>query len=166
MKRLTIRLQTMPPAQRERRGVRVPPSSYNCRESNIKPMEPNLQSQFSDIDLLTGCWNLVSFTKGIQNNFGNEDLSPITLIGIDVHQLRRVNRIYGFERGDQLLRWLGIALRDEMGNPVYRIAGDAFVIVIVGSPVIAHNGRARNHGSHSFSGRRSFEHRPGMEEPE
>ncbi len=107
-------------------------------------MEPNLQSQFSDIDLLTGCWNLVSFTKGIQDNFGNRDLSPMTLIGIDVHQLRRVNRIYGYERGDQLLRWLGIALRDEMGNPVYRIAGDAFVIVVIGGSVIAHNGRARN----------------------
>ncbi|HSB01943.1 MAG TPA: diguanylate cyclase [Anaerolineales bacterium] len=106
-------------------------------------MEPNLQAQFSDIDLLTGCWNLVSFTKGIQNNFGNEDFSPMTLIGIDIHQLRRVNRAYGFEHGDQLLRWLGIALRDEMGNTVYRIAGDAFVIVIVGGSVMADDSQAR-----------------------
>src|SRR5512147_2169231 len=107
-------------------------------------MEPNLQAQFAEIDLLTGCLNLVSFTKGIQDNFGNQDLSPMTLIGIDVHQLRRVNRIYGFERGDQLLRWLGIALRDEMGNIVYRIGGEAFVIVIVGGSMTAHNSRAEN----------------------
>jgi diguanylate cyclase (GGDEF)-like protein len=106
-------------------------------------MEPNLQAQFSEIDLLTGCLNLVSFTKGIQNNFGNEDLNPITLIGIDVHQLRRINRAYGFEHGDQLLRWLGIALRDEMGNTVYRIAGDAFVIVIVGGSTLEDDSRAR-----------------------
>ncbi len=107
-------------------------------------MEPNLQAQFAEIDLLTGCWNLVSFTKGIQNNFCNEDLSPMTLIGIDIHQLQRVNQVHGFERGDQLLRWLGIALRDEMGNIVYRIAGDAFVIVIVGGSTMADDSRARD----------------------
>ena len=107
-------------------------------------MEPNLQAQFSEIDLLTGCWNLVRFSKGIQNNFGNEDLSPITFVSIDVHQLRRVNRLHGFERGDQLLRWLGIALRDEMGNTVYRIAGEAFVIVLVGGSRESHDSRAED----------------------
>src|ERR1051325_1126662 len=106
-------------------------------------MEPTLQAQFSDIDLLTGCWNLVSFTKGIENNFGNQALSAMTLIGIDVHQLRRVNRAHGYERGDQLLRWLGIALRDEMGDTVYRIAGEAFVIVLVSDAVTVLNDRAR-----------------------
>ena len=105
-------------------------------------MQHNLQAQFSEIDLLTGCWSLVRFTKGIQNNFGNQDLSPMTLIGIDVHQLRRINRLHGFERGDQLLRWLGIALRDEMGNTVYRISGEAFVIVLFGGSSEAHGGRA------------------------
>ena len=107
-------------------------------------MEHNPQAQFSEIDLLTGCWSLVRFSKGIQNNFGNESLNPITLISIDVHQLRRVNRLHGFERGDQLLRWLGIALRDEMGNTVYRIAGEAFVIILTGDSTQEHDTRARN----------------------
>lgn len=107
-------------------------------------MEHALQAQFSDIDLLTGCWNLVSFTKGIQNNFGNASLAPMTLIGIDVNQLRRVNRIHGYERGDQLLRWLGIALRDEMGSTVYRISGEAFVVVLIGGSRELHDSRARN----------------------
>jgi len=107
-------------------------------------MEQSLQTQFSEVDLLTGCWNLVRFTKGIQENFGNQDRSPITLIGIDVHQLRRINRVHGFERGDQLLRWLGIALRDEMGNTVYRIAGEAFVIVLPGGSRQAHDSHARS----------------------
>lgn len=107
-------------------------------------MEPNLQVQFTEIDLLTGCWNLVRFSKGIQTNFGNEELNSITLVSIDVQQLRRVNRLHGFERGDQLLRWLGIALRDEMGNNVYRIAGDAFVVVLVGGSRESHDSRARD----------------------
>lgn len=107
-------------------------------------MEQNLQAQFSEIDLLTGCWSLVRFSTGIENNFGNEDLSPITLVSIDVHQLRRVNRLHGYERGDQLLRWLGIALRDEMGNSVYRIAGEAFVVVLVGGSRESHDSRAQD----------------------
>jgi diguanylate cyclase (GGDEF)-like protein len=106
-------------------------------------MDRNLDAQLSDIDLLTGCWNLVRFTKGIQDQFAGQDFGPMTLIGIDVHQLRRVNRLHGFERGDQLLRWLGIALRDEMGNTVYRIAGEAFVIVLAGGPLDSHDNRAR-----------------------
>jgi diguanylate cyclase (GGDEF)-like protein len=105
-------------------------------------MQQNLQAQFSDVDLLTGCWNLVSFTKGIQENFGNKDLRLMTLVGIDVHQLRRVNRSHGFERGDQLLRWLGIALRDEIGNTVYRIGGEAFVVVMVGDSRESHSNKA------------------------
>jgi diguanylate cyclase (GGDEF)-like protein len=105
-------------------------------------MEYNLQTQLSDIDLLTGCWNLVRFSRGIQDNFDNQDLRPMTLIGIDVHQLRRVNRTHGFEWGDQLLRWLGIALRDEMGNTVYRIAGEAFVVVLVGDDRETHSNKA------------------------
>ena len=106
-------------------------------------MELNLQAQFSEIDLLTGCWNLVSFSKAIQNNFDNQALHPMTLIGIDVHQLRRINRLRGFEAGDQLLRWLGIALRDEIGNTVYRIAGEVFVIALSGGPAESHDARAR-----------------------
>ena len=107
-------------------------------------MEHNLQAQVSEIDLLTGCSNLVRFTKGIQNNFGNTALNPMTMIGIDVHQLRRVNRLHGFERGDQLLRWLGIALRDEMGQTVYRIAGESFVIVLINDSGESHDRRAHN----------------------
>jgi diguanylate cyclase (GGDEF)-like protein len=106
-------------------------------------MEDNLQAQFSEVDLLTGCWSLVRFTKGIQDNFGNQAHSPMTLIGIDVHQLRRINRLHGFERGDQLLRWLGIALRDEVGHTGYRIAGEAFVIVLIGGSSETHGRRAK-----------------------
>lgn len=87
-------------------------------------MEHQLQAQFTEIHILTGCWNLVHFSKGIQTNFGNDGLSSITLVSIDVHQLRRVNRVHGFERGDQFLRWLGTAFPDEMGNTVYQPVPD------------------------------------------
>lgn len=106
--------------------------------------ERNLQAQFSDIDLLTGCFNLVSFAKRVEAEFGRVDLTPLTIIGIDVHQLRMVNRTRGYDHGDQLLRWLGIALRDEMGNNIYRISGDAFVIILTGKTTQENDTRARN----------------------
>ena len=99
-------------------------------------------SQFSHIDLLTGCFNLVSFTKVIEANFGTILLQPITLLGIDVHQLRRVNRTRGYDHGDQVLRWLGIALRDEMGSAVYRISGEEFVVVVTGDSPADHEQQA------------------------
>ena len=105
--------------------------------------EQNLQTTFSNIDLLTGCFNLVSFSKAIENNFGNTDLHPLTLIALDVYQLRQINRTFGFDYGDQLLRWLGIALRDEMGNAIYRIAGEGFVVVLTGDFTDEHDQKAR-----------------------
>jgi len=106
--------------------------------------EQNLYTQFSDIDLLTGCFNLVRFSKEIENNFGNIALSPTTLITLDFKQLKVVNRTKGFEHGDQLLRWLGIVLRDEMGNAIYRISGQHFVIVCVSDSTKDYDEKARN----------------------
>ncbi|HLF89108.1 MAG TPA: diguanylate cyclase [Anaerolineales bacterium] len=107
--------------------------------------EQNLHTtQFSDIDLLTGCFNLVHFSKEIENNFGNPDLNPTTLITLDFKQLKTVNRTKGFEHGDQLLRWLGIVLRDEMGNAIYRISGQHFAVVLIGGSTKEHEEKARD----------------------
>ena len=107
--------------------------------------EQNLHSPpFSDIDLLTGCFNLVRFSKDIEDNFCNTDLKPTTLITLDFKQLKRVNLTKGFEQGDQLLRWLGILLRDEMENAIYRISGQHFVVLMVGDSFEIHENRAKN----------------------
>jgi len=108
---------------------------------DIDRREPD--THFSHIDLLTGCYNLVSFTRVIEANFGGTLLQPFTLLGIDVHQLRRVNRLRGYDHGDQLLRWLGIALRDEMGSAVYRISGEEFVVVLTGNSPQEHERQAQ-----------------------
>ncbi|GAB4579969.1 MAG: GGDEF domain-containing protein [Anaerolineales bacterium] len=107
--------------------------------------EPNVQPPtFSDVDLLTGCFNLVRFSKDIEENFGNVQLHPLTLITLDFYQLKQINQQKGFEHGDQLLRWLGILLRDEMGNAIYRISGQHFVAVMAGEPREAHTYQARH----------------------
>jgi len=87
---------------------------------------------FFSVDLLTGCNNLVSFSKALDNNFENHMLEPVSLIVLDLYQLRDINKTKGFEYGDSLLRWLGIAIKDETESTVYRISGDNFVAVLIG----------------------------------
>src|SRR5688572_2259763 len=100
-------------------------------------------NSFFRVDLLTGCSNLVSFSRALENNFENTALDPVSLIIIDVYQLRDINRIKGFEYGDSILRWMGIAIKDETGATVYRISGDNFVAVLIGDSHKAHQDTAR-----------------------
>ena len=98
------------------------------------------------IDLLTGCSNLVSFSKSLEDNFDNTKLKPVSLIVVDVYQLREINKNKGFGQGDSVLRWLGIAIKDETNATVYRISGDNFVAVLIGG----------SHKSHAMAAKRLF----------
>lgn len=98
---------------------------------------------FFQVDLLTGSSNLVSFSKALDNNFENDMLEVVSLIAVDVYQLRDINQIKGFDYGDSLLRWLGIAIKDETGANVYRISGDNFVAVLIGGKHRKHEAAAR-----------------------
>ncbi|MEP7137771.1 MAG: diguanylate cyclase [Chloroflexota bacterium] len=102
---------------------------------------------FFSVDLLTGCNNLVSFSKALDNNFENLLLEPVSLIAVDLYQLRDINKTKGFEYGDSLLRWLGIAIKDETESTVYRISGDNFVAVLVGG----------KHKKHAVTAQRLFD---------
>jgi len=101
---------------------------------------PNL---FFQVDLLTGCKNLVSFSKALDANFDNRQLESLSLIIIDVYQLRDINHTKGFEYGDSILRWMGIAIKDETDTTIYRISGDNFVAALVGDSHEAHEDLAR-----------------------
>src|SRR5215510_13402886 len=89
---------------------------------------------FFRVDLLTGCNNLVSFSKALDDNFDNRMLEAVSLITVDLYQLRDINKTKGYEYGDSLLRWLGIAIKDELEATVYRVSGDNFVAVLIGKP--------------------------------
>jgi diguanylate cyclase (GGDEF)-like protein len=98
---------------------------------------------FFRVDLLTGCNNLVSFSRSLSESFGNHTREPLSLVVIDVYQLRDINRLKGFEYGDSILRWMGIAIKDETGATVYRISGDNFVAALIGGPHAGHQELAR-----------------------
>ncbi|HSO13102.1 MAG TPA: diguanylate cyclase [Anaerolineales bacterium] len=98
---------------------------------------------FFHTDLLTGCANLVSFSKELDNNFDNKLLEPVSLIVVDLYQLRDINRTKGFDYGDSLLRWMGIAIKDETDSTVYRISGDNFIVVLIGGKHKTHESTAK-----------------------
>ncbi len=95
-------------------------------------------NSFFRLDLLTGCANLVSFSKELDDNFDNKLLDPVSLIVVDLYQLRDINHTKGFDYGDSLLRWMGIAIKDETESTVYRISGDNFVAVLIGGKHSTH----------------------------
>jgi diguanylate cyclase (GGDEF)-like protein len=102
-----------------------------------------LPNPFFHVDLLTGCSNLVSFSKALDNNFENKILDPVSFIAVDLYQLRDINQSKGFDYGDSLLRWMGIAIKDETDSTVYRISGDNFVAVLIGGTHKAHQATAK-----------------------
>ena len=97
---------------------------------------------FFRVDLLTGCNNLVSFTEALSDDFENTSLAPLSMIAIDIHQLKMINEIKGRAFGDSLLRWLGFAIKDLTGENNYRVSGDGFVAVLVGGTHPAHAEKA------------------------
>ena len=99
---------------------------------------------FFRTDLLTGCNNLVSFSEALSNNFKNTSLAPLSLIAIDIYQLRQVNEIKGRAFGDNLLRWFGFAIKDTTGADTYRVSGDDFVAVLIGETHKIHADKARD----------------------
>jgi diguanylate cyclase (GGDEF)-like protein len=108
-------------------------------------MMENLTSPnpFFRVDLLTGCSNLVSFSKELDDNFDNKMLEPVSLIVVDLYQLHDINNSKGFDYGDSLLRWMGIAIKDVTESTVYRISGDNFVAVLIGGKHEKHQAIAR-----------------------
>jgi diguanylate cyclase (GGDEF)-like protein len=100
-------------------------------------------NSFFRLDLLTGCANLVSFSKELDDNFDNKLFDPVSLIVVDLYQLRDINHTKGFDYGDSLLRWMGIAIKDETDSTVYRISGDNFVAVLIGGKHSTHQTIAR-----------------------
>jgi len=70
-------------------------------------------------------------------------LEPVSFIMVDLYQLRDINQTKGFDYGDSLLRWLGIAIKDETESTVYRISGDNFVAALIGGKHKKHEAIAR-----------------------
>jgi diguanylate cyclase (GGDEF)-like protein len=84
-------------------------------------------------DTLTGCGNLLAFLETLSARLKSSAESVFSLLLVDMNNFRAFNRVYGHLRGDSVLHWVGIVLRDT-GLPVYRIGGDEFLLFMEGQP--------------------------------
>src|SRR5688572_14890076 len=79
------------------------------------------------IDALTGCANLLAFLETVSTRLNVAEESSFSLLVIDLNNFIAFNTEHGRRRGDDVLHWISIVLRDT-GLPVYRIGGDEFLV--------------------------------------
>ncbi|MGN0621105.1 MAG: diguanylate cyclase [Porcipelethomonas sp.] len=77
-------------------------------------------------DLLTGVGNrnaYVNFMKQLENqNLG------VGIIFLDINGLKKVNDMYGHERGDKMICDVADVLKDTFISNIFRVGGDEFVV--------------------------------------
>jgi len=85
-------------------------------------------------DSLTGLWNRGYFMDVACRELARSrrDLSPLSLIMIDVDHFKNVNDTHGHEAGDDALRCLAevVALSVREGDLVARLGGEEFVALL------------------------------------
>jgi diguanylate cyclase (GGDEF)-like protein len=83
------------------------------------------------IDPLTGCANLLSFLETVSARLNLDPHSAFSLLLVDLNNFMAFNTEHGHGRGDSVLHWVSIVLRDT-NLPVYRIGGDEFLVLFNG----------------------------------
>lgn len=86
------------------------------------------------IDSLTGCANLLSFLETFSARLVTIAESSFSLLLIDLNNFMAFNKEHGYARGDSVLHWVGIVLRDT-ALPAYRVGGDEFLVVLDGENI-------------------------------
>ena len=96
----------------------------------MKKAQKNL-SFLSTHDALTGLYNRLFFDTEIER-LENSRLYPISIIMIDVDELKGVNDTYGHSIGDQMLKDLADIFKKvfRQEDIISRIGGDEFVILL------------------------------------
>ena len=103
--------------------------------------------QIFRIDPLTGCKTLVSFCEWLTQHLRDVAPAPFSVIALDVNQFAQVNATKGHAYGDDVIRWFGFVLMEEIHAPVYRLGGDAFGVVLTQD----------SHAEHAAIARRAFD---------
>jgi diguanylate cyclase (GGDEF)-like protein len=83
------------------------------------------------IDPLTGVGNLLAFLEVFTWRLAAEEWTDFSLLLVDLNKFNEFNTEHGHSRGDAILRWISIVMKD-IQAPVYRIGGDELVAILTG----------------------------------
>ncbi len=90
----------------------------------METMMKNTKMQF--VDNLTGIKNL----KGLYHDYGNQDLSGLHFIYVDIDDFNKMNIIFGVDTVDDMLKNVAETLKDYCGkSDVYRVGNDQFLLL-------------------------------------
>lgn len=87
-----------------------------------------INNPYEYTDNLTGVFDNPYFSKWYDNEAGKN--RKVNLLVVDLHQLKRVNKIFGSSVGDQVLVQVARGMQQiSENNPVFRLMGNRFVLV-------------------------------------
>ncbi|MEQ1772595.1 MAG: GGDEF domain-containing protein [Burkholderiales bacterium] len=105
-------------------------------EQRVAERTAELERQ-SRIDPLTGLLNrrILADTMQREIRIAERDAKPLCLVYFDLDRFKEINDRYGHERGDDVLKSVGEALREVSRNVdlCFRLGGDEFCVILAGS---------------------------------
>jgi diguanylate cyclase (GGDEF)-like protein len=121
--------------------------------------------ELAERDTLTGVYNRRLFDHELRTALARSDRSgePLSVLVVDLDDLKRINDEGGHDAGDEALRTLADALRGSVraGDTIFRLGGDEFAVVLPGATaeaasVVAERAQERlgvaSSGRYTFSG--------------
>jgi len=97
----------------------------------------NFYKQSAYTDLLTGLGSRTAFTEDFDRVESEKDkYKDITVIMLDLNNLKKINDVEGHAVGDRLIKGLASALKTAFGHigKIYRVGGDEFVVLLTDLP--------------------------------
>ncbi|MGY8769258.1 MAG: diguanylate cyclase [Pirellulales bacterium] len=100
----------------------------------------NMQLEEARTDLLTGLPNRRVFDKSLRKcyNYYTESRRPTCLLMLDIDNFKHFNDTYGHQLGDEVLRQIGVTLRELLHNSnaiIARYGGEEFGVIMPGSDI-------------------------------
>ncbi|MEG1931425.1 MAG: bifunctional diguanylate cyclase/phosphodiesterase, partial [Anaerovorax sp.] len=83
-------------------------------------------------DPLTGHCNLNKFTLECEDLFEKAHTNSYAILQFDVNNFKGINDVYGYEKGNQLLQYIGHVVNDELQGGEYwaRLSTDQFICLV------------------------------------